>query len=243
MLGQSKTAHQAEIDAACELIDFLRFNVALRPGARRGQPTAAPACGTGWSPPARGLRLRGHAVQLHGHRRQPVRGAGADGQHRRLEAGLDGGARSYYVMQPAPGGRPARRRHQLRAGQRRRDLARPRSSTRRWPACTSPARRRSSRASGARSARTSTATARTRAWSARPAARTSSSPTPRPTPRPSPRRIVRGAFEYQGQKCSAASRLYVPDNLWARRARQLVRDDRAHPHGRRGATSRTSWAR
>jgi 1-pyrroline-5-carboxylate dehydrogenase len=26
MLGQSKTAHQAEIDAACEVIDFLRFN-------------------------------------------------------------------------------------------------------------------------------------------------------------------------------------------------------------------------
>ncbi len=27
MLGQSKTAHQAEIDSACEMIDFLRFNV------------------------------------------------------------------------------------------------------------------------------------------------------------------------------------------------------------------------
>jgi acyl-CoA reductase-like NAD-dependent aldehyde dehydrogenase len=27
MLGQSKTAHKAEIDSACELIDFLRFNV------------------------------------------------------------------------------------------------------------------------------------------------------------------------------------------------------------------------
>jgi 1-pyrroline-5-carboxylate dehydrogenase len=26
--------------------------------------------------------------------------------------------------------------------------------------------------------------------------------------------IVRGAFEYQGQKCSAASRAYVPDSLW-----------------------------
>lgn len=26
--------------------------------------------------------------------------------------------------------------------------------------------------------------------------------------------IVRGAFEYQGQKCSAASRCYIPDNLW-----------------------------
>jgi 1-pyrroline-5-carboxylate dehydrogenase len=26
--------------------------------------------------------------------------------------------------------------------------------------------------------------------------------------------IARGGFEYQGQKCSAASRIYVPDNLW-----------------------------
>lgn len=26
--------------------------------------------------------------------------------------------------------------------------------------------------------------------------------------------IVRGGFEYQGQKCSAASRVYVPDTLW-----------------------------
>ena len=27
MIGQSKSVYQAEIDAACELIDFLRFNV------------------------------------------------------------------------------------------------------------------------------------------------------------------------------------------------------------------------
>ena len=27
MLGQGKTVYQAEIDAACELIDFFRFNV------------------------------------------------------------------------------------------------------------------------------------------------------------------------------------------------------------------------
>ena len=32
--------------------------------------------------------------------------------------------------------------------------------------------------------------------------------------------LVRGAFEYQGQKCSAASRAYVPRSLWTR-----VRDD------------------
>src|SRR5690606_30150971 len=27
--------------------------------------------------------------------------------------------------------------------------------------------------------------------------------------------IVRGGFEYQGQKCSAASRVYVPQSLWS----------------------------
>ena len=26
--------------------------------------------------------------------------------------------------------------------------------------------------------------------------------------------IVRGSFEYQGQKCSASSRVYAPSNLW-----------------------------
>jgi 1-pyrroline-5-carboxylate dehydrogenase len=34
--------------------------------------------------------------------------------------------------------------------------------------------------------------------------------------------LVRGAFEYQGQKCSAASRAYIPESLWpALRARLL----------------------
>jgi 1-pyrroline-5-carboxylate dehydrogenase len=32
--------------------------------------------------------------------------------------------------------------------------------------------------------------------------------------------LIRGAFEYQGQKCSAASRAYLPQSLWAR-----TRDD------------------
>src|SRR4029079_9955608 len=27
--------------------------------------------------------------------------------------------------------------------------------------------------------------------------------------------LARGAFEYQGQKCSAASRTYIPQSLWA----------------------------
>lgn len=38
MLGQSKNAYQAEIDAACELIDFLRFNVHFISEIYRQQP-------------------------------------------------------------------------------------------------------------------------------------------------------------------------------------------------------------
>lgn len=40
MLGQSKTAHQAEIDAACELIDFFRFNVAFAEELIAQQPVS-----------------------------------------------------------------------------------------------------------------------------------------------------------------------------------------------------------
>ncbi len=36
--------------------------------------------------------------------------------------------------------------------------------------------------------------------------------------------ISRGAFEYQGQKCSAASRAYVPSNLWEKVKLQVLED-------------------
>ncbi|MFO7571511.1 MAG: L-glutamate gamma-semialdehyde dehydrogenase [Gaiellaceae bacterium] len=36
--------------------------------------------------------------------------------------------------------------------------------------------------------------------------------------------VVRGSFEYQGQKCSAASRLYVPSNIWPEVRDRLVED-------------------
>ena len=55
--------------------------------------------------------------------------------------------------------------------------------------------------------------------------------------------IVRGSFEYQGQKCSAASRVYAPSNLWpalqgaARRRRSRRSRSATSP------TSATSWAR
>ena len=42
MLGQSKTAYQAEIDSACEWIDFLRFNVHFGQRILAEQPNSSP---------------------------------------------------------------------------------------------------------------------------------------------------------------------------------------------------------
>ncbi|MCD6640027.1 MAG: L-glutamate gamma-semialdehyde dehydrogenase [Nocardioides sp.] len=39
--------------------------------------------------------------------------------------------------------------------------------------------------------------------------------------------MLRGAFEYQGQKCSAASRAYVPKSVWAKMGDQLIADTEA----------------
>ncbi|MFC4635920.1 L-glutamate gamma-semialdehyde dehydrogenase [Dokdonia ponticola] len=36
--------------------------------------------------------------------------------------------------------------------------------------------------------------------------------------------IVRGAFEFQGQKCSAASRAYIPESLWPAVKEQVIKD-------------------
>jgi len=42
MLGQGKTCHQAEIDAACELIDFWRYNAAFAETLYTDQPESSP---------------------------------------------------------------------------------------------------------------------------------------------------------------------------------------------------------
>ena len=36
--------------------------------------------------------------------------------------------------------------------------------------------------------------------------------------------LSRGAFEYQGQKCSAASRAYIPENIWPQVKKELLAD-------------------
>nr|GFD53973.1 hypothetical protein [Tanacetum cinerariifolium] len=53
---------------------------AARVGARHVEPPGAP--------PARRLRVRAHALQLHLHRRQPTRLGGHDGQRSSLETSL-----------------------------------------------------------------------------------------------------------------------------------------------------------
>ena len=102
------------------------------------------------APPARGLRLRGHAVQLHRDRRQPAARAGADGQHGRVEAGRrprrsrrlvpDAAARGGGPAAAAsinfvhgPGARDRRRRARApRARAASTSPARPASSTAMW---------------------------------------------------------------------------------------------------------------
>ena len=35
--------------------------------------------------------------------------------------------------------------------------------------------------------------------------------------------IVRGSFEYQGQKCSAASRAYIPESIWDETKKRMMK--------------------
>jgi 1-pyrroline-5-carboxylate dehydrogenase len=43
--------------------------------------------------------------------------------------------------------------------------------------------------------------------------------------------IVRGAFEFQGQKCSAASRAYVPQSMWAAVKARIIQDVKSFKMG------------
>ena len=43
--------------------------------------------------------------------------------------------------------------------------------------------------------------------------------------------IVRGAFEFQGQKCSAASRAYIPESLWDDVKKQVIKDVKSFKMG------------
>jgi len=92
MLGQSKTAHQAEIDAACEVIDFYRFNVEFM--TRIYEEAAGLSQGV-WNRleyrPLEGFVFAVSPFNFNGHRREPPGERRADGEHRGVETGRNRG--------------------------------------------------------------------------------------------------------------------------------------------------------
>ena len=245
MLGQSKTAFQAEIDSACELIDFWRFNVHYAKQILTDQPIAnspgiwnrtdhRPLEGFVYAiTPFNFTAIAGNlptAPALMGNtviwKPSPTQQLAASLTMELLEeAGMPPGV---INMLPGDGLEVSK------VALRHPDLAGIHftGSTADVPAPV-----------GRRSARTSRRTAPTRASSARPAARTSSSPTRRPTPTCSRVAMLRGAFEFQGQKCSAASRAYVARSVWSKIKDQFVAEVEAHRRWATSPTSPTSWAR
>ena len=182
MLGQSKTVQQAEIDSACEVIDFFRFNATFASELAEQQPISSPGV---WN------RLELRPLDGFVFAISPFNFT-AIGANLPTAPALMGNTVVWKPAStavrlgpphdaPAAGGRPARRRDQPRAGRRGGGLRR----VPRPPRPRRPALHRLDRglpaASGARSASASRATAATRASSARPAARTSSSCTARPS--------------------------------------------------------------
>ena len=182
MLGQSKTAYQAEIDAACELIDFWRFNVSFAAQLLADQPPAnskgvwnrtdhRPLEGFVYAiTPFNFTAIAGNlptAPALMGNvvvwKPSPTQAFAAHFTMRLLEAaGLPPGVINLVHGDGLPVSDVA--------------LAHPDLAGIHFTGSTAP-----SSGCGGRSRRTWTSTAATRASSARPAARTSCSPTPRRT--------------------------------------------------------------
>ena len=245
MLGQSKTAFQAEIDAACELIDFWRFNPHYAQELYDEQPISDHAM---WNQldyrPLEGFvyavtpfnftaiggnlptapALMGNTVVW-----KPASTAmlsRATTSMKLLEAaGLPPGVINFVPGDAAMISDVAARRTAIS------------------PACTSPAAPASSTACGRRSARTC------RSYRSYPRIVGETGGKDFIVAHPSADRealavaIARGGFEYQGQKCSAASRVYVPRSLWNEVRDRTVAMMEEHQDGRRRATSGTSWAR
>ena len=217
MLGQSKTVYQAEIDAACELIDFWRFNVAFARQILAQQPISSPRrVEPHRLPAARGLRLRDHPVQLHRDRRQPADRAGADGQHRGVEAVADPDVRG--VPAPCscwrrPGCPPGVINLVTGDGIAVSEvaLADPRLAGIHFTGSTGTFQHLW-REVGTNIDRYHTYPRLVGETGGKDFV------VAHPSARPDVLRtaLIRGAFDYQGQKCSAASRAFVPRSVWQR---------------------------
>ncbi|MEM6961634.1 MAG: L-glutamate gamma-semialdehyde dehydrogenase [Myxococcota bacterium] len=227
MLGQSKTCHQAEIDAACELIDFLRFNVSYAEQLQAVQPVSEPGL---WNrvdyrplegfvlaiTPFNFLAIAANlptAPAILGNvvlwKPATVTGLGVQVVMEILtKAGLPEG-----VISVIPGAGPEQGRVALESPHLAgihftgstatfqhlyQETAKRIGSYRTYP-----------RLVGETGGKDFIV--------AHPSAELDALCTS----------ILRGSFEYQGQKCSAASRLYLPKSLWPRLQSQLVDEIKA----------------
>ena len=220
MLGQSKTCYQAEIDAVCELVDFWRFNVAFAEQIYQEQPESAPGI---WNRtdhrPLEGFvfavtpfnflsialnlptapALMGNTVLW-----KPANTSALGswyGYQLLLEAGLPPGVISFLPGEgPIQGGAALASEHFAglhftgSTGTFRalyKGIAENLEGYRSVPRIVGETGGKDFIVAHASADAAELATA-----------------------------MVRGAFEYQGQKCSAASRAYIPKSLWP-----TVRDD------------------
>jgi 1-pyrroline-5-carboxylate dehydrogenase len=222
MLGQSKTAHQAEIDAACELADFWRFNVKYMTQIYEEQPVSSPGV---WNrleyrplegfvfavTPFNFTAIGGNlptSVALMGNTVvwKPASTAAYSAwflMQLLEEAGLPPGVINLVYGSGAEIGDPVLASRDLAGihftgstgvfNGMWRDIASNLDTYRNYP-----------RIVGETGGKDFIV--------AHPSADVDAVATA----------IVRGAFEYQGQKCSAASRVYAPSNLWPKLRERLA---------------------
>jgi 1-pyrroline-5-carboxylate dehydrogenase len=227
MLGQSKTAHQAEIDAACELADFWRFNVKYMTQIYAEQPISSPGV---WNrleyrplegfvfavTPFNFTAIGGNlptSVALMGNTVlwKPASTAAYSAwfvMQLLEEAGLPPGVINLVYGSGAAVGDPVLASRDLAGihftgstavfNGMWRDIAKNLDNYRNYP-----------RIVGETGGKDFIV--------AHPSADVDALATA----------IVRGSFEYQGQKCSAASRVFAPSNLWPELRERLVEEVRS----------------
>jgi 1-pyrroline-5-carboxylate dehydrogenase len=224
MLGQSKTVFQAEIDAACELIDFLRFNVAFGRQVLDEQPVSSPGV---WNrmdhrplegfvlaiTPFNFTAIAGNlplAPALMGNtvvwKPSPTQQFSAHFTMRLLEAaGMPPGVINLVTGNGAAVSEVAVPHPELSGIHFTGSTA---TFQHLWQAVAKglPSYRSYPRLVGETGGKDFVL--------AHPSA----------DPRTLEIALVRGAFEYQGQKCSAASRAYVPRSLWEAGVRDGLAD-------------------
>ena len=222
MLGQSKTVHQAEIDAAAELVDFLRFNVAylqriyaeqpLSPAGARNRVDYRPLEGFVYAvTPFNFTAIAGNlccAPALMGNTVVWKPSATARLSANLImdvlrEAGLPPGVINLLHADPAEA--------------TKRILASPDFAGLHFTGSTQVFDGILSTIAGTRYRNYPRVVGETGGKNfllAHPSADVAALTTA----------IVRGAFEYQGQKCSATSRLFLPRSLWSELRERLVAD-------------------